>query len=120
LGLVRATMPQLACWSIPRGGAQSITNALLAHLRSLGGEVVTSTPVRSIDQLPSARAILCDLSPGPLLRIAGHRFPPRYRRALERYRYGMGVFKVDWALDAPIPWRNPLCALAATVHVGGT
>ena len=120
IGLVLTTIAHVAGWSIPRGGAQRITNALIAHLRSLGGEVVTGTPVRSIDQLPPARAILCDLSPGPLLRIAGHRFPPRYRRALERYRYGMGVFKVDWALDAPIPWRNPRCALAATVHVGGT
>jgi phytoene dehydrogenase-like protein len=119
IGLVLTTIAHVAGWSIPRGGAQRITNALIAHLRSLGGEVVTGTPVRSIDQLPPARAILCDLSPGPLLRIAGHRFPPRYRRALERYRYGMGVFKVDWALDAPIPWRNPRCALAATVHVGG-
>jgi phytoene dehydrogenase-like protein len=120
IGLVLTAIAHVAGWSIPRGGAQSITRALIAHLRSLGGEVVTSAPVKSIDELPPARAILCDLSPGPLLRIAGHRFPPRYRRALERYRYGMGVFKVDWALDGPVPWRNPQCARAATVHVGGT
>jgi len=76
--------------------------------------------VASIDDLPPARAILCDLSPKPLLRIAGHRFPAWYRRKLERYRYGMGAFKVDWALDAPIPWRSSQCAQAGTVHLGGT
>lgn len=85
-----------------------------------GGEIVTGITVTSIDELPKARAILCDLSPRPLLQIAGHRFPPRFRRALERYRYGMGVFKIDWALDGPIPWSNPDCARAGTVHLGGT
>src|SRR5207248_1731495 len=107
-------------WVVPRGGAQKISDALAGHLRSLGGEIVTSSPVRTIDDLPPARAILCDLSPTPLLRIAGHRFPAGYRRLLERYRYGMGAFKVDWALDAPIPWRANACSRAATVHVGGT
>ena len=120
IGLVLAAMAHVAGWSIPRGGAQSVTNALIAHLRALGGEVVTGRAVRSIDELPEARAVLCDLSPRPLLRIAGHRFPTRFRRALERYRYGMGVFKVDWALDGPVPWRNPECARSATVHLGGT
>jgi phytoene dehydrogenase-like protein len=76
--------------------------------------------VRSVDELPPARAVLCDLSPKPLLRIAGHRFPASYRRKLERYRYGMGAYKVDWALDGPIPWRAAECARAATVHIGGT
>jgi phytoene dehydrogenase-like protein len=107
-------------WVFPRGGAQALANALAAHLRSLGGEIVTNTRVRRIDDLPPARAVLFDLSPAPLLDVAGHRFPPRFRRALERYRYGMGVFKVDWALDAPIPWRDPDCARAGTVHLGGT
>jgi phytoene dehydrogenase-like protein len=81
---------------------------------------VTGVPVHSIDRLPPARAILCDLSPAPLLRIAGHRFPSRYRHALERYRYGMGAYKVDWALDGPIPWRSRECTQAGTVHLGGT
>jgi phytoene dehydrogenase-like protein len=120
VGLVLGAMAHVAGWVIPRGGAQAIANAMAAHLQSLGGEIVTGTPVRSIDELPPARAVLCDLSPLPLLRIAGHRFPPSYRRALERYRYATGVFKVDWALEAPIPWRNPACALAGTVHLGGT
>jgi phytoene dehydrogenase-like protein len=120
VGLSLNLMAHIAGWCIPRGGAQSISNALAAYLRSLGGEIVTAMPVVSIDQLPKARAVLCDLSPAPLLRIARHRFPPRFRRALERYRYGMGVFKVDWALDAPIGWRNPDCARAGTVHLGST
>jgi phytoene dehydrogenase-like protein len=107
-------------WCIPRGGAQAIANALAAHLRSLGGEVVTHKVINSVDELPPARAILCDLSPRPLLHIAGHRFPPRFQRALVRYRYGMGAYKVDWALDGPIPWLDEVCALAGTVHVGGT
>ena len=113
-------MAHVAGWPMPRGGAQRLSDALAAYLRSLGGEIVTGTPVTSIDELPGAKAVLCDLSPAPLLRIAGHRLPPRFRRALERYRYGMGVYKVDWALSAPIPWHNPDCASAATVHVGGT
>ncbi len=119
-GLVLGATAHVGGWPLPKGGAQALANALAAYLRSLGGEIVTGTPVRSIDDLPESRAILCDLSPKPLLRIAGHRFPPSYRRKLERYRYGMGVFKVDFALDGPIPWRARACARAATVHVGGT
>ena len=107
-------------WCIPRGGAQRLTDALAAHFRSLGGEIVTETPIRSIDELPPARAILCDLSPRPLLQIAGHRLPPRFRRALGAYRYGMGAFKVDWALDGPVPWADRACMRAGTVHLGGT
>jgi phytoene dehydrogenase-like protein len=107
-------------WCLPRGGAQRVADALAAHVRSLGGEIVTDTSVKSIDELPPAKAILCDLSPQPLLRIAGHRFPSRFRRALERYRYGMGVFKMDWALNGPIPWADEACARAGTVHLGGT
>jgi phytoene dehydrogenase-like protein len=119
-GLVLGAMAHVAGWVIPRGGAQSLTDALAGYLRSLGGEIVAGQRVISIDDLPRARAILCDLSPQPLLRIAGHRFPDWFRQKLERYRYGCGVFKVDWALDAPIPWRADACARAATVHVGGT
>jgi phytoene dehydrogenase-like protein len=119
-GLFLAATAHLAGWVFPRGGSQRIADALASHFTSLGGEIVTSSPVRSIDDLPAAKAILCDLSPQPLLKIAGHRFPARYRRRLERYRYGMGVFKIDWALDGPIPWRDARCAEAATVHIGGT
>ncbi len=119
-GLVLAAMAHVAGWVLPRGGSQRIADALVSYLRSLGGEVVTGTPVASLDELPEARAILCDLSPWPFLRLAGDRLPPRYRRRLERYRYGMGAFKVDWALGAPIPWRSDACRRAATVHLGGT
>jgi phytoene dehydrogenase-like protein len=120
VGLTLALMAHVAGWPIPRGGAQSLANALASHLRSLGGTIATGAPIRSIDELPAAKAVLCDLSPRPLLRIAGHRLRPAVRRSLESYRYGMAAYKVDWALAAPIPWRNPLCAQAITVHVGGT
>jgi phytoene dehydrogenase-like protein len=120
IALVLTLLAHVAGWVFPRGGAQKLADALAGYLRTLGGEIVTGTMVTSIDELPPARAILCDLSPRPLLRIAGHRFPAWYRRSLERYRYGMGVFKVDWALDGPVPWRDPQCAGAGTVHVGGT
>ena len=119
-GLVLAAMAHVAGWPLPRGGAQRISDALAAYLRSLGGEIVTDTRVESLDKLPPARAVLCDLSPRPFLRLAGDRLPLSYRRTLERYRYGMGVFKVDFALDRPIPWRDAICAEAGTVHVGGT
>src|SRR5688572_15955415 len=94
IGLVLNLMAHVGGWCLPRGGAQSLANALAGYLRSLGGEIVTASPIRSLDDLPRARAVLCDLSPRPLLRLAGDRFPPRFRRALQRYRYGMGVFKV--------------------------
>jgi len=120
IGLVLNVMAHVAGWVLPRGGAQRLADALAAYFKSLGGEIVTGARVQSIDELPAARAVLCDLSPRPLLRIAGHRFPPRFRRALERYRYGTGVYKIDYALSAPIPWRAADCGAAATVHVGGT
>jgi phytoene dehydrogenase-like protein len=120
IGLALNLMAHVAGWPMPRGGAQSLANALAACLRSHGGEIVTGMKVSSLDDLPKARAVLCDLSPRPLLRIAGHRFPAGFRSALERYRYGMGVYKVDWALDAPVPWIDPECGRAGTVHLGGT
>ena len=119
-GLVLGVLAHVVGWVIPRGGAQKLTDALVAHLRTLGGEVVAGHRVTSLDALPPARAILCDVSPRPFLAIAGARLPSAYRRSLERYRYGMGVFKVDWAMDGPIPWRAPECARASTVHVCGT
>jgi phytoene dehydrogenase-like protein len=107
-------------WPVARGGSQSIADALASYLRSLGGEIETGRDVESMDELPKARAILLDLTPRQVIRIAGHRFPSRYLRALGRYRYGPGVFKVDWALDGPVPWRAEECSRAATIHVGGT
>lgn len=119
-GLVLAIGGHAAGWPIARGGSQAIADAMAAYLRSLGGEIVTDAPVESIDALPSARAVLLDLTPRQVLRVAGHRLPPRYRRALERYRYGVGAFKIDWALHGPIPWRAAECLRAGTVHLGGT
>ena len=123
-GLVLGMLAHGVGWPVPRGGSQSIANALCAYLRSLGGEVITGRPVRNIDELrnqfPGVRAILCDVTPRQLLTIAGDRFTAPFRRALERYRYGPGVYKVDWALRDPIPWKAAECSLAATVHIGGS
>ncbi len=107
-------------WPLPRGGAQTLADALASYLQSLGGRIVTNAAVSTLDELPAARAILCDLSPRPFLRVAGSRLPDWYRQKLARYRYGMGAFKVDWALDAPVPWRDERVARSATVHLGGT
>jgi phytoene dehydrogenase-like protein len=107
-------------WPIPRGGSQSITGALVSYFRSLGGELMTGAPVASVDDLPPARAVLFDLTPRQILRLDATNLPAFYRAQLERYQYGLGTFKVDWALDAPIPWRTPEASRAATVHLGGT
>jgi phytoene dehydrogenase-like protein len=107
-------------WPMARGGSQQIADALVAVLEQLGGTVECGRRIESLDELPAADAVLLDLTPRQVLSIAGDRVPQRYRRALTRFRYGPGVFKVDWALDGPIPWANPDCALAGTVHLGGT
>jgi len=107
-------------WPIPQGGSQSIANALRAHLENLGGRVTTSTRVKHLESLGDFRLALCDVTPRQLLDIAGHRFTPSYRRLLQRYRYGPGAFKVDYALSSPIPWKAAECARAVTVHLGGT
>ena len=120
VGFVLLTLGHVAGWPVARGGSQRIADALASYLRSLGGEIETGAPVVSLAELPRTRAVLCDVTPRQLLRIAGDRLPPSYRRALERYRYGPGAFKVDYALDGPIPWRAPECARAACLHLGGT
>jgi phytoene dehydrogenase-like protein len=120
VGLVLAAVAHTHGWPIPRGGAQRLADALAGCLRSLGGEIVTSSRIDSIEDLPAARAILCDLSPRPFLRIAGRLLPDAYRRQLAHYQYGMGSYKVDFALDAPVPWADPAVASAATVHLGGS
>jgi len=107
-------------WPMPRGGAQKIVDVMAAHLRSLGGEIITGTEVTTLDTLPPSRAILCDVTPHQLLTIAGQRLPDAYQRQLQHYRYGPGIFKIDYALDGPIPWRGPEYARAGTVHIGGT
>jgi phytoene dehydrogenase-like protein len=119
-GLILGAAAHAVGWPIPRGGAQSITNALGAHLRSLGGTLKTSARIEDLSALSNYDAILCDLTPHQLLRIARNRFPAGFARTLAKYRYGPGVFKVDYALHSPIPWKAPDCARAATVHLGGS
>lgn len=119
-GLALATYGHAQGWPIPIGGSGSIVAALMDDLRAHGGRLFPSHEVRSLDELPRARAVLLDVTPRALTRIAGDRMPRRYRSALARFRYGQGVAKVDFALSAPVPWRDPRVAAAGTVHVGGT
>ncbi|HXV44769.1 MAG TPA: NAD(P)/FAD-dependent oxidoreductase, partial [Anaerolineae bacterium] len=119
-GLVLGLLGHALGWPLPKGGSQRIADALAAYFQSLGGEIVTNSSVEAVDELPPSRLVMFDVTPRQLLRLAGHRLPPGYRRQLEKYRYGPGVFKVDWALDGPIPWRAEACVRAGTVHVGGT
>lgn len=119
-GLVLGIAGHVGGWPFPRGGANRIASALVAYLQVLQVEIITEYEVQRIDNLPSAKAYLFDVTPRQLLSIAGHRFTPGYRAALNAYRYGPGVCKIDYALDGPVPWRAKECALAATVHLGGT
>ena len=119
-GLIFSLTGHVEDWPCARGGSASIARALERYFLSLGGTVETSRPVRSLADVPAARAILFDLTPRPLLDIAGSALPKGYRRRLARYRYGPGVFKLDWALDGPIPWTDTAVGEASTVHVGGT
>ncbi len=109
-----------AGWPIARGGSRSIADALASLLREHGGTIVTGSPVRSLDPLPRAATTMLDLTPRQVLEVAGERLPARYRRQLRRWRYGPGVFKIDWALAEPIPWSAEACRRAGTVHLGGT
>lgn len=118
--LVLGTVGHMVGWPLARGGSQKIADSLVSYLRSLGGELRTGQPVESLTHLPKSRLVICDLSPRQLLRIAGERLPRSYRRKLEKFRYGPGVFKVDWALSGPIPWRASICRRTACVHIGGT
>ena len=120
VALVLGTVGHVSGWPFPRGGAGRITEALACHLGSLAGEIITHSRVTSLDDLPPARTVLLDVTPRQVVKIAGDRLPSSYRRKLERYRYGPGAFKLDWALCGPIPWSAPECLRAATVHVGGT
>ena len=119
-GLVLSAVGHASGWPFPKGGSQKIADALVSYLRSLGGEVYAGVRVCSVEEVPRTRVVLFDVTPRQLLGISGHRFTERYRRALARYRYGPGVFKVDFALDGPIPWRAEGCSRAGTVHLGGT
>jgi phytoene dehydrogenase-like protein len=117
IGLVLLATAHLFGWGFPRGGSQRLAEALADRLVELGGVIHTGS---SVDELPQADAVLADIVPRELLRLAGDDLPSRYANALRRYRHGPGAFKLDWALDGPIPWQAEQCRRAATVHVGGT
>jgi len=119
-GLVLGITAHSVGWPVARGGAQRLADALVSYARSLGVEIVTERRVRALRQLPKARAVLCDVTPRQLLALAENELPDSFQRRLQSYRYGMGVYKVDWALSAPVPWRAAECARAATVHLGGS
>ncbi len=119
-GLMLAILAHVVGWPLPRGGSQSLADAMAAYLRALGGEVETGQMVGSLSELPSARAILLDVSVAGLLRLAGDQLPAGYRRGLLHYRYGPGVCKIDYALAGPIPWTAEAPRRAGTVHLGGT
>ena len=120
VGLMLGFLGHAYGWPVVRGGSQRIAEAMGAELAALGGDVKTGWRVERFAELPPADVVLFDLTPRQVLAIAGDRFPARYRRRLERYRYGPGVFKIDWALDGPVPWTAEPCRGAGTVHLGGT
>jgi phytoene dehydrogenase-like protein len=120
VGLLFLVTGHVAEWPVAKGGSAAIARALAAYLATLGGKIETGRRVTKLADLPPARVYLFDTSPAQLADIAAPVLPERYVRALRRYRYGPGVFKIDWALDGPIPWRDPRCLDASTVHVGGT
>jgi phytoene dehydrogenase-like protein len=120
LGLLFAITGHVVDWPVARGGSAAIPAALASYLRSLGGRIETGRRVRRMAEIPPSRIVLFDTSPEQLSAIAADALPAGYRRRLARYRYGPGVFKLDWALDGPIPWRDPACLEASTIHVGGT
>jgi phytoene dehydrogenase-like protein len=119
-GLILALLAHAVGWPAARGGSQKIADALASRLRSLGGQIEVGIPVSGLTDLPPHRVALFDVAPRRLIDIAGDNLPHRYVRALRRYRYGPGVFKIDWALDGPVPWTARECARAGTVHLGAT
>ncbi|WP_328387749.1 phytoene desaturase family protein [Nocardia sp. NBC_00416] len=119
-GLLLATLAHAGGWPMPRGGSQAIVDALADDLRRRGGRLHTGHRVNSLDEFRSARAIICDTAPAELVRITGERLPARYRRRLDRYRYGGGACKVDFALSGPVPWQAADCAAAGTLHLVGS
>jgi phytoene dehydrogenase-like protein len=118
--LVLGTAGHAVGWPIPHGGSQTIANALAAYLAELSGKIETNQRVENLDDLPKSRAVLLDISPRHFVRIAGDKLPARYRWRLKNFRYAPGIFKIDYALGAPIPWRAEPCKRAGTIHLGGT
>lgn len=118
IGLVLLSAAHRCSWPIPIGGSESIANALSSYFISLGGSIETNLYIKSLSQLPSSKAILFDVTPRQLLEIAGHKFSNLYKWQLERYRYGMGVFKMDWAIEGNVPFRAEALLKAGTIHLG--
>lgn len=119
-GLILGILGHVTGWPIAKGGSQKIADALASYFYSLGGKIITGVNIENINDIPSSQITLCDITPRQLLHIAAHQLPLSYKRQLEKYRYGPGIFKIDWALNAPIPWKNKECLRAGTVHLGGT
>ncbi len=119
-GVVLGSFAHALGWPVVAGGSERLVETLLAKLRMRGGEVVTNTRVTDLAEIPSARVAIFDVDARQFGRIAGERLPGRHQRRLERWRYGPGAYKIDWALDGPIPWTDPALASAGTVHLGGT
>ncbi len=118
--LVLGILAHSVGWPVVQGGTQNLANALASYFRSLGGEILTDAKVNHLDEIPPAKALIFDVTPKQLIDIAGDQFPSMYRNRLKKYRYGPGVFKIDWALSQPIPWKNKECLKGGTVHLGGT
>jgi phytoene dehydrogenase-like protein len=119
-GLLLSVTGHAVGWPIAKGGSQKLADALAAYFRMVGGEIQTDAPVENLEEVRGARVVILDVGPRQLAKIGANRLPEKYRRALERYRYGAAAFKIDWALDGPVPWTARHCARAATVHLGGT
>ena len=118
-GLILAMLGHAVGWPIVQGGSQRLAGAMQRYFMDLGGDIITGHSVTSLEDIPDTRALLFDLTPRQIINLASHRFPQSYRRQLQQYRYGPGVFKIDWALREPIPWRAAACRKAGTIHLGG-
>jgi phytoene dehydrogenase-like protein len=119
VGLILGTLGHKGGWVFPEGGSQSITDSLVKYFISLGGEIETDVHIASMNQLPQSKIYLFDVTPKQLLKICGNRFSSLYKKRLSKFRYGAGVFKMDWALSEPVPWKSKKCNEAATLHLGG-
>jgi phytoene dehydrogenase-like protein len=120
VGLVLAAIAHVAGWPIAIGGARSITDAMAKYLTGINGKIVTDNDIESIENLPPHKLLLLDITPGQFLKMAEKQLPERDKKRLGRYKYGPGVFKIDWLLDGEIPWKAPECLMAGTVHIGGS
>jgi len=120
IGIVLNTVAHINSWPLPKGGAQEITNALAACFKKSGGEIQTGNRVTSLQQLPPSKIVMLDVTPNQLLSIAGDQFSNLYKWQLRKYKYGAGIFKIDWALSQPVPFTNDKCRKASTIHIGGS